>query len=581
MNSKNILYFIVLIFMVNTYTVLAEEVEEKSSNDKFTDLLMTTTLPSKTLPTNNVSSKTQSNIITVTAMPEQIVKDKNVPMKTVTFPILQSGYSNFSELYNITTTVPADVDGVYNTCINLNLDESYKIEMKSYPYLCHEDLSNCYTFNENYYTIYTGTKTYGSSTSIFSSRYNCNFYTKRNNDPTPTATEDVNITKMCFPTVYTQYPYGIDSQQIYYSKSVIEDEEQPDLETQYESIIRKYTYFNYASTYTMCSTKQKYPNTGTVVATPSPKPYKPLYSETELSESQRIVYPYQFDNELYSSSKRPSSRNLPSNVQEYAVNCDTEYRKEHSENYYRRAEAISNTSTSTSRRVKTVPSTSSTVRTIPSSTTSTATLADAYCEKDGYCFNKYTEILASTFDGIFAKTYRCTAYTHQYDEPVTTAPITTSYCKPTSTLLTKVTSYILDEYGTTITNGFEETIQNYIVYTTQKIGIPTTFCKEDITTTTTTTTTKKTTTTTTTKKTTTTTTRKSTTKKTTTTTTTKKTTTTTTKKTTTKPIETEAVDDSKCADKWAQCGGLEFKGPTCCKSGLKCHELNPYYFQCY
>ena len=39
-------------------------------------------------------------------------------------------------------------------------------------------------------------------------------------------------------------------------------------------------------------------------------------------------------------------------------------------------------------------------------------------------------------------------------------------------------------------------------------------------------------------------------------------------------------DDRKCADKWAQCGGVGFTGPTCCKQGYHCHELNQYYSQC-
>ena len=37
---------------------------------------------------------------------------------------------------------------------------------------------------------------------------------------------------------------------------------------------------------------------------------------------------------------------------------------------------------------------------------------------------------------------------------------------------------------------------------------------------------------------------------------------------------------TKCASRYAQCGGEGFKGPTCCQSGLKCHKLNKYYSQC-
>ncbi|ORX64663.1 hypothetical protein BCR32DRAFT_330551 [Anaeromyces robustus] len=35
-----------------------------------------------------------------------------------------------------------------------------------------------------------------------------------------------------------------------------------------------------------------------------------------------------------------------------------------------------------------------------------------------------------------------------------------------------------------------------------------------------------------------------------------------------------------CADRYAQCGGEGFKGPTCCKSGYKCQKLNKHYSQC-
>ncbi|EPS27159.1 putative swollenin [Penicillium oxalicum 114-2] len=37
---------------------------------------------------------------------------------------------------------------------------------------------------------------------------------------------------------------------------------------------------------------------------------------------------------------------------------------------------------------------------------------------------------------------------------------------------------------------------------------------------------------------------------------------------------------SACASAWAQCGGSNFNGPTCCVSGSSCSVLNPYYSQC-
>eukprot|EP00833_Pecoramyces_ruminatium_P002128 jgi/Orpsp1_1/1176160/evm.model.c7180000056605.1 len=35
-----------------------------------------------------------------------------------------------------------------------------------------------------------------------------------------------------------------------------------------------------------------------------------------------------------------------------------------------------------------------------------------------------------------------------------------------------------------------------------------------------------------------------------------------------------------CASRWAQCGGKNFEGPTCCDSGSHCHKISEYYSQC-
>ncbi|MFO0089894.1 MAG: hypothetical protein ACK518_03750, partial [bacterium] len=35
-----------------------------------------------------------------------------------------------------------------------------------------------------------------------------------------------------------------------------------------------------------------------------------------------------------------------------------------------------------------------------------------------------------------------------------------------------------------------------------------------------------------------------------------------------------------CASLYGQCGGLNWKGTTCCAKGSFCKELNPYYYQC-
>ena len=42
----------------------------------------------------------------------------------------------------------------------------------------------------------------------------------------------------------------------------------------------------------------------------------------------------------------------------------------------------------------------------------------------------------------------------------------------------------------------------------------------------------------------------------------------------------EEDSDEGCSEHWGQCGGINWTGPTCCKTGYVCHEYNPWYFQC-
>jgi len=49
---------------------------------------------------------------------------------------------------------------------------------------------------------------------------------------------------------------------------------------------------------------------------------------------------------------------------------------------------------------------------------------------------------------------------------------------------------------------------------------------------------------------------------------------------TVKSEETPVNDDRQCARKYAQCGGIGYKGPTCCESGSRCQKMNKYYSQC-
>jgi len=38
--------------------------------------------------------------------------------------------------------------------------------------------------------------------------------------------------------------------------------------------------------------------------------------------------------------------------------------------------------------------------------------------------------------------------------------------------------------------------------------------------------------------------------------------------------------EEKCSSRYAQCGGTNYQGPTCCQSGSKCVFINEYYSQC-
>jgi len=50
----------------------------------------------------------------------------------------------------------------------------------------------------------------------------------------------------------------------------------------------------------------------------------------------------------------------------------------------------------------------------------------------------------------------------------------------------------------------------------------------------------------------------------------------------TKTLESEATNGAttQCVEKWGQCGGVGYSGPSCCESGSKCREINKYFSQC-
>jgi len=45
-------------------------------------------------------------------------------------------------------------------------------------------------------------------------------------------------------------------------------------------------------------------------------------------------------------------------------------------------------------------------------------------------------------------------------------------------------------------------------------------------------------------------------------------------------VQSKSTPDIHCAKKWSQCGGRNYKGPTCCQSGSSCHKINKFYSQC-
>jgi len=299
---------------------------------------------------------------------------------------------------------------------------------------------------------------------------------------------------------------------------------------------------------------------------------------------------------------------LPSNVKNYAVTCSTSIK-----NPPKRRDFVPPTTTtiSTSKRSKTIPTTisnksSNIYSTIPPAKVSSLTY-HGYCENSTSCFREHTKFVKSSVSGYYSSYTYCDVFTHNGSEPTPTGdfPITsyTSYCQPTHSTYISGTSGIIDNYGTTITDGDYITDIIYNIRTTYSTTYTTTYCMKPTSTITTTITTKPTKTI---KTTTTTTTTTSTTTTTTTTTPITKTakcipvviTVTEKEKTTITENETITVtvtedddsnvtpiskeeDDSECAGKWGQCGGIDFKGPKCCKSGLTCHELNNYYSQCY
>ena len=44
--------------------------------------------------------------------------------------------------------------------------------------------------------------------------------------------------------------------------------------------------------------------------------------------------------------------------------------------------------------------------------------------------------------------------------------------------------------------------------------------------------------------------------------------------------ESEGGSEEECAEMYGKCGGVNWSGPTCCKSGAQCNKYNDHHSQC-
>lgn len=188
---------------------------------------------------------------------------------------------------------------------------------------------------------------------------------------------------------------------------------------------------------------------------------------------------------------------------------------------------------------------------------------DSFCESQNYCFKFYKAMVIIYVTPLVGDYYpiEFDIYTHRGDEPTPTESVEfKSYCKPTYSLIPTPNTHTYDYYGTTQTHGnlVTEEINKVITrYTSFKTSV---YCKTSSVSTAIPTTNNSS----------------------------------NTKKAII--IKKRAVpsifsnvsnngsesitDDSKCVNKWAQCGGIGYTGPTCCQDGLTCHKINKYFSQC-
>jgi len=591
MNSKNILLFLVLFIISNAYTLVIGEEEEDipSSTDKFRELEITATASPKILPTG-------TKTVPIVSSSKSIPVQTNVEPVEMKETVVTLGHWPLFNTFDIISTVlPTDVDDIYAPCSYIVTTKAF-VEPTPSPYVCNVlNEKNCYTFYENF--NYTTTYEYYYSDRTIIDEYNCNIYTRKSSDPTPTATESIEMTSICTPTnTYTEIDtYYMEKTR---TESTIFDENNTDIETLVRTFIEsKGSRVYVRSSKTVCYTAT---STTDLTSTITQTPYiYPEYND-KFIEKNKFIY----ENYRYGFVSTPMT--IPDSVEQYAVDCEFNFKYAKPYTLMRRGLSSktvssspktipsSSTITSSSKSLKTIPGTTQNTK-YPSYTViypskevpKTMAKIDNYCESDDYCFNKYTEITTS-----YRTTYAtCAFYTHKKDEPVYSTAIRTSLCKPTSSAYLSKTKLYLSKYGTIYKNGDLITTVEYLVRSKKYITTSTTYCQStkssktipsssktipsssktipsssssvDINTQTTKTIPSG-----------------SSTKCIPITVTVTEKEKVTVKQTVTVTVAGDKINSISCAKKWAQCGGQDFNGPNCCEAGSSCHEVNKYYSQC-
>jgi len=563
MNNRNIIILFLFYFIVNVYGTLIEDEDlDLPSNDKFNQVAMTATsqIAVKTIPTQYASSTPSLKVI----------PSKTIPTTETTVSLIPTSVIiPYEDVLSIRflkaeTMLPSDIDGVYATCVKNYLDENDEQKKNlDMPYICYDN--ECY---HEYNTI--------SGSGYYFSYLDCKMYTSKSSDPTPT-TSVLSLTgKICKPTYSTDYyttvstvivnkiPHGTDSNAYTGITTRIESVRSNILTNQYECYkTRKDGTFIETFTPTMTS------RTNSILTIPTDKPYVrgiitvPASIKNfaiTCSTSSTVTYVKSISNS-YSSKKILRRDVVNSSIKSTKV-IPTTLSASKSSNTYP-------TKGATNLPTKNPTSSNSSINTRTSSKSSvkTRTSLGFYCEDESFCLQKCTHIGNTMRNYYSTIVVGCDIYT-PVEKPTQLREniVTTSICRPITTIERRGRNAEL--YGKTIITSGNLVTTIYTEFVTYNNVLwercntlkptstisssssvtvtPSTKCIPEVITVTV---------------------------KDKITVTEKETITVTVKEDTPSPQE-------NCAPKWAQCGGIDYKGPTCCQSGSSCHEVNQYYSQC-